>query len=314
MGLRFLGGNGLSLGSRLHLPLVMLGGVSAYSISGVVYDADGVTPVADATVALGLLTATSGADGTFTISDIPPAASGSLTCTKTGYSWTAKTIAAMSGNLTAQNFTNRWWAAGGSAGNIVGAYQAIGAASYNASKTNLANPGTYDLVEGTAPAWAVDTGWVGDGATNSRYIKTGILADQATYSIIFRLSGISTSSGYPGGWNITTNMRFAVLADNGVGKVQYRYGNLDPGISPAFSAGTLALSGGYGYRNGVIDTTQATPSSAGREVILLALNSNDTPAGYLVGNLLAAAIYSGPITSILAVHTAMMALTQTSNP
>jgi hypothetical protein len=76
-------------------------GVTTYTISGTVYDADGSTAVEGATVALGALTATSAANGTYTIADVPAGTSGSMTCTKTGYSWAAKTIAAMSGNLTA---------------------------------------------------------------------------------------------------------------------------------------------------------------------------------------------------------------------
>lgn len=50
-----------------------------------------------------------------------------------------------------------WWEAGGAT--AVVAYQAKGAASYAASLSNLANPGTYDLTEGDAPNWDTTTGW-----------------------------------------------------------------------------------------------------------------------------------------------------------
>jgi hypothetical protein len=87
------------------------GGISTYTISGIVYDADGTTPVSGATVALGLLTATSGVDGTYTISNVPAGTSGSMTCTKGGYNWVAIAIAAMAANLTAQNYTANNYAA-----------------------------------------------------------------------------------------------------------------------------------------------------------------------------------------------------------
>jgi hypothetical protein len=82
------------------------GGAAVYTISGTVYDADGTTPVEGATVALGAYSAESGVDGTYTIASVPAGTSGSMTCTLEGYSWTAISIAAMSGNLTGQDYTN----------------------------------------------------------------------------------------------------------------------------------------------------------------------------------------------------------------
>lgn len=79
-----------------------------YSISGTVFDADGTTAVQSATVALGAYNTTSAANGTYTISGIPAGTSGSLTCTKSGYSWTAISVSAMAGNLTNQNYTANW--------------------------------------------------------------------------------------------------------------------------------------------------------------------------------------------------------------
>lgn len=56
-----------------------------------------------------------------------------------------------------------WWEVPGKT--CVAAYQPKGAASYAASKTNLANPGTYDAAEGVAPSWAAATGWSFDGVS-----------------------------------------------------------------------------------------------------------------------------------------------------
>ena len=95
---------------HIFIPVIAASGGAAaavtYTISGTVYDADGSTPVEGATVALGELTAESGVDGTYTIASVPAGTSGSMTCTLEGYSWTAISIAAMSGNLTGQDYTN----------------------------------------------------------------------------------------------------------------------------------------------------------------------------------------------------------------
>jgi len=67
-----------------------------------------------------------------------------------------------------------WWLAGGviDPANCIAAYQPKGAASYAASKVNLANPGTYDAVDGAAyPTWSADTGWTFNKLL-SQYLKS----------------------------------------------------------------------------------------------------------------------------------------------
>lgn len=57
----------------------------------------------------------------------------------------------------------RWLPPGISSGNVIAAYEAEGAASYAASKINLANPGTYDITNeggGGAPTWDATKGWI----------------------------------------------------------------------------------------------------------------------------------------------------------
>lgn len=74
---------------------------------------------------------------------------------------------------------NQWWLSGGiAAANCIAAYQAKGAASYAASLVNLANPGTYNATEGTAPDWAAGTGWTFNGTTQ------------------FLISSVKVGSGY----------------------------------------------------------------------------------------------------------------------
>ena len=56
-----------------------------------------------------------------------------------------------------------WYLAGGvDPAHCIAAYQPKGAASYAASKINLANPGTYDITEknaGVEPSWSAENGW-----------------------------------------------------------------------------------------------------------------------------------------------------------
>jgi hypothetical protein len=166
------------------------GGVSTYSISGTVYDADGTTAVASATVALGALTATSAANGTYTIADIPAGTSGSMTCTKAGYSWSSITIPETSEDLPAQNFVNAWWAAGGIAAGCVAAYQPKGAASLAASYLRVAGSGgnaNLDpaVVGGVAPTWNATHGWRFDGMVSAAaYLLSGIIPDANTSAVI----------------------------------------------------------------------------------------------------------------------------------
>lgn len=52
-------------------------------------------------------------------------------------------------------------------------YERADAASYANSKVNLADPGTYDAVEGVAPLWAADFGWDFVVRDPAQYLETG---------------------------------------------------------------------------------------------------------------------------------------------
>lgn len=79
-------------------------------------------------------------------------------------------------DVTAQSVTNNvaaWYVAGGVAlANCIAAYQAVGAASYAASKSNLASPGTHDAADGVAVAWDAAIGWTSDG---NKYLTTDVV-------------------------------------------------------------------------------------------------------------------------------------------
>lgn len=81
-----------------------------------------------------------------------------------------------------------WWTVSGVT--CVVAYQPKGAASYAASLSNLANPGTYDAFAGSAPEWDAGVGWTFD----SKYLRTG-MTPGATYSLIVNYT-LTEASGY----------------------------------------------------------------------------------------------------------------------
>ena len=87
--------------------------------------------------------------------------------------------------------TPDWWDPNTEGLSVVAAWKAKGAASYAASKTNLANPETYDLVDEAAPAWAADTGWTFNGSTQKLYANVYVDSD---WSVLFQFSGVSGST------------------------------------------------------------------------------------------------------------------------
>ena len=64
----------------------------------------------------------------------------------------------------------------------VAAYQPKGAASYAASKINLANPGTYNAYEGAAPSWNSATGWT---FSWNEYLANGLSVSNG-YTLLVR--------------------------------------------------------------------------------------------------------------------------------
>lgn len=278
-GFRILGEPLFSRGltSRLRVGTrSVAGGVSTYNISGTVFDADGSTPIAGATITLGALTATSAANGTYTISNVPADTSGSMTCTKTGYSFPAITIAAMSGNLTAQNYTNAWWAATGIANLCVAAYQAKNRDSLANSYINLKNPGTFNLTLGSAPSWNSATGWTFDGI--GQYLRTGVVPTKQQDTTVTRVTSLTqgNSKQIVGCTNIVASYGIRTLVTPGI---QYLSGS-SLSISPVtFTAGALAVAGNKGYRNGAAET--GTIGDAGtnmgtRDIYIGARNGDGT--------------------------------------
>jgi len=209
-----------------------------------------------------------------------------------------------------------WWLAGGIApANCVVAYQPKGAASYSASKVNLANPGTYDANdEGAhAPSWAESTGWYCD---SSRYLLSGIVPGSG-WTMIARINNQSNSDPHAnicGCDNYTNGERFYLRCKHNTTARVYGYGDAAKVIANgAFTSGVMAIAGANCYLNGVSDGIAGTWKTTALPITIGALNSavfNSVASHALYGYILALAIYNATLTAqnISDLTTAMNAL------
>jgi len=203
-----------------------------------------------------------------------------------------------------------WWLSGGiSATNCIAAYQPKGAASYAASKINLANPGTYDATDGTAyPTWAALTGWSFNGLT--QYLLTGITPANG-WSAIVRVANVANGGAAFGEGGIGNSWFGIRPARNGT-TIQYMQGAVANNASGQLVSGTVAIANQIGYKNGASDITGigAWTGSAPRTIAVGTAQTTDFTTYIYQGDVLALAIYntalSGTVIGLL--HTAIMAL------
>jgi hypothetical protein len=203
-----------------------------------------------------------------------------------------------------------WWLAGGIPRDAcIAAYQPVGASDYAASKVNLANPGTYDATEGTAPTWDNVNGW--KQTISYQYLKTGIMATNG-YSLIVRFSDVTPSdrpyimgggTGYGKGIGIgvarTGNSRAFSY-----GSLSYPAGNYTSGVLAATQKSTNSTVAQEWYNGSLVVDNQAIDiAKFGGEIYLLA-NSGDWTGS--LGYIQAAAIYNISITNYVPELTAAM--------
>lgn len=187
---------------------------------------------------------------------------------------------------------SEWWLEGGVAeAECVAAYAAKGAASQAASYVNLANPGTYDLTVGSAPAWDTGSGWDFNGS--SHYLLTGV-APTWGYTMIVKLSSFDANNfGIPVGtgtfflqnWDGTT-FRYSL--------VNAPFQTLGYAASGVFAIAGGGYAAGIGYRDGVQDVTGmgngGEPTYV--EFYIGANNNAGSPANYSGAVVQAVAIYN----------------------
>jgi len=144
-----------------------------------------------------------------------------------------------------------WWEVTGQT--CVAAYQAIGAASLEASYVNLAQPGTYDLtVPNTAPAFNTATGWT--FGTN-KYLATGIGPASTQYwTLLLRFSnGPSETASSPAG--ILANGKAGFFPQpfrgNTLGGRRYFQGEVvAKGNGTGVTSGVIGIAGNKAFYNG----------------------------------------------------------------
>lgn len=204
-----------------------------------------------------------------------------------------------------------WYLSGGiSAANCVAAYRAIGAASYAASKVNLANPGTFNLTDPAAPSWAALDGWTGNG---TKYLDTGIVpGNNKNWSMIIRFSNFTDTTFNKNLCGAAeAGSYFQVLKTNTVALFGFGYAAQLQFQTSALSAGVLAVTKTAPYRNGVAETWSVAPGNFSiptNSIQIFAVNgSGGTPAP---AKIQAFAVYNIDTSlSVAALTTAMAALT-----
>jgi hypothetical protein len=239
--------------------------VLTYSISGVVYDADGTTPVSGATVTIGSSSTISAVNGTYVIAGLVPGTSGSLTCTKTNYVWTARTVTPLSGNLTSQNFVNAWWAVGGLGANAVGAYSAMGRSTVAEALVNLVTPGTHDLTNVNGHKAIDEHGCYSPGSISaySSYFGTDIIGDYG-WSLFLRFYHVDWVYTHLMGCRVVDY--FALYIDYAApSKWTFYRGPAPTDVNSTHNAsqdnGTVAICNRKLYADGALEATNANTAT-----------------------------------------------------
>jgi hypothetical protein len=216
-----------------------------------------------------------------------------------------------------------WWTLDGAITSCVAAYQPKGAASYAASKTNLANPGTYDATNGAAyPTWDVATGWTFNNAS-SQYLNSNITPTvNGQWSVIINYAYTRPATySYPTvfGCQPTPNdyPQLTLCVENGTSGAPSNNTVLRNGhitgltITPRIDSGTVAIAGNKAYSNGSLVGTLTVGSVANTYKLYIgAINNNANIISFFNGIIKSLAIYNATLTApqVAALTTAMAAL------
>lgn len=200
-----------------------------------------------------------------------------------------------------------WWEVSGKT--CVAAYQPKGAASYAASLSNLANPGTYDAAEGVAPDWAAGTGWTFNGST--QYLKTGVVPAPG-YTVLIQIANITTTGGCIVGSSNTTMYYVGRLNPKHYRSVLFETAKNTETRAGDHTTGNLCLAGLQPYRDGSADGDPLASSSwtTTQGWYIGGANLNGSLNSPCAGNVIAFAHYLETLTSgeVAVVAAAMAAL------
>lgn len=202
-----------------------------------------------------------------------------------------------------------WWDLDGAISGCIAAYQPIGAASYAASKVNLANPGTYDATEGDAPSWTVDNGWDFDAAND--YLDTGITPENdQTWSMIIRFDQATTGNLWIAGVYETTTAGFGIKAGNLAQTYTQFYNGQRLEVLGMTNSGVLAIAGSNAFKDGSdVGDIGSGGGSITNQIAIGGVYSVGVIAALFDGRIQATAIYDIDISAYVSdLTTAMNAL------
>lgn len=200
-------------------------------------------------------------------------------------------------------------------GDCLVAYKPIGAASLADSYVNLANPGTNNAAEGTAPTWDVSDGWIFNGS--SQWLSSGIvIPNNQTYSMFIRYKYISTT--YSRAVSLARVAGGANTCDFGIyrptanqtnyysGSFKTENTSIDKDISVI-----QGIAGAYCYFNGVASAVITAGSGVNTVAQPIgAMDSSGTRSIHFPGKIQAFVIYQTTLTAsqVMALTIAMSAL------
>jgi len=187
--------------------------------------------------------------------------------------------------------TNGWWNLDGAITSCVAAYQPIGAASYAASKVNLANPGTFDTIDGAAyPTWDATNGWM-FASESTQYLDTG-LTPLLGWTFIIRFSNAPSAVQVLCGQYF--HPYYYRILPNRNNLVYYGTSTKAPGMT----SGVLAIAGDDGYRNGSLDYENALIGSGAFLSFYLGAQHEEAGASAPYGGYIQAfAMYNSALTA-----------------
>jgi hypothetical protein len=205
-----------------------------------------------------------------------------------------------------------WWLSGGiAAAHCIAAYCPKGAASYAASKVNLASPGTYDAADGTAyPTWDAINGWKFN-RTNLQYLTCGVIP-ALSWTMVIRFSNSAGTAGRPlaGAYKSASGAIYGLFPSDAASKAGYYNGSGATGKyqeAAAVASGVMAVAAGNCYRDGNLVGTLTNNASTTLAVYIGGLNTNDTFGSPITAYIQAMAIYDIALDVQISALSAIMA-------
>ena len=193
-----------------------------------------------------------------------------------------------------------WWLAAGVT--PTAAYTPIGAANLDASRVNLANSGTYDLIDGVPLTFNSTTGWKGNGT--STYFNTGFTPSSNNLTMIVKFNGAATSGSHflLGSYAGSPNYQFTYLAsvhdafapNNRI----YSNGGYKT-VSGAIASGVMGVAGNIAYLNGMAEsgTIGSSSGTTFAAIFIGAVDAVSVPAYFFDAYITSVWIWQGTLTA-----------------